>query len=160
MKRTVAALLLAGIAGCDATSGIGLQLPDGDAVAGQTAFEGLRCNACHEMAGRNMAFVGAGTPVPLGGPTTRVRTYGELVTSIVNPSHRLAPSYAEIQGAAGGASPMASAALNEVMTVQQLIDLVAFLQSAYEIIETPRPMPWRVYPETDFGRHTIEPVER
>ena len=134
MKRTVAALLLAGIAGCDATSGIGLQLPDGDAVAGQTAFEGLRCNACHEMAGRNMAFVGAGTPVPLGGPTTRVRTYGELVTSIVNPSHRLAPSYAEIQGAAGGASPMASAALNEVMTVQQLIDLVALLQSSYEIV--------------------------
>jgi len=79
--------------------------------------------------------LGTGEPlVTLGGQVTRVRTYGELVTSIINPSHRLAPGYPIEDISRVGESLMALAYLNEVMTVQQLVDLVAFLQTRYEVI--------------------------
>jgi hypothetical protein len=59
-----------------------------------------------------------------------VRNYGQLVTALVNPSHEVAKGYPPEVVAPGGVSLMADA--NDVMTVQQLIDLVAFLQSKYE----------------------------
>ena len=65
--------------------------------------------------------------------TSRVRTYGELVTSIINPSHRLAPGYDPAYVTTGGESIMTLANINAVMTVQQLIDVVAFLQSRYDV---------------------------
>ena len=70
--------------------------------------------------------------VELGGQVTKVRTYGELVTSIINPSHRLAWGQPREQVSQDGESLMR--VYNEVMTVQQLIDLVALLQSRYEVV--------------------------
>jgi hypothetical protein len=64
---------------------------------------------------------------------TRVKTYGDLVTSIINPSHKLAPGYRPDDVTEGGRSLMERAYLNEVMTVQELIDLVAYLQPLYEV---------------------------
>jgi hypothetical protein len=72
-----------------------------------------------------------------------VKTYGSLVTSIINPSHDLARGYPTDEITAGGQSVMSLAKLNKVVTVQQLIDLVAFLQVVYEL----RPPPSRVYRE-------------
>jgi mono/diheme cytochrome c family protein len=154
-KRLAPGILAFALAGCGPTSGIGFHLPEGSAQLGRRAFTDLGCNACHEIEG--VPHAGGAGAVSLGGPTTRVRTYGELVTSIINPSHRLAPRYADSEAAADGDSPMAGAALNDVMTVQQLIDLVAFLRSTYEIVEPQRPAPWRIYPESDFGRHDVAP---
>jgi hypothetical protein len=73
--------------------------------------------------------------VELGGTVTRVKTYGQLVTSIINPSHRLASGYTpESVQTPDGESKMRN--YNEVMTVDELIDLVAFLQSKYTIAPT------------------------
>jgi hypothetical protein len=41
---------------------------------------------------------------------------------------------------------MTYAFLNEVVTVQQLIDIVAFLQDAYEVIPPPVRPYWEEYP--------------
>ena len=73
--------------------------------------------------------------VTLGGETVRVKSYGELVTAIINPSHRIAPGYPLSQVTTpDGQSLMTLGYLNDVMTVQQLIDLVAFLQASYQVM--------------------------
>lgn len=137
------------LAACSPTpqSPQGFRLPDGDAARGRQAFTALHCNSCHTVAGTDIEYVGAGAPkVALGGTTTYVRTYGELVTSIINPSHKLAPGYPPEDVSSDGESLMAMARLNEAMTVQQLIDLVAFLQDQYEVV-LPEYYPYtRIYP--------------
>jgi mono/diheme cytochrome c family protein len=116
-------------------SASGFRLPDGDSARGEEAFTMLRCHACHSVDGLELEFLGTGPAlVSLGGEVSRVRTYGELVTSIINPSHKLAPGYPTEDISASGESLMVLAYLNDEMTVQQLIDLVAFLQARYEVV--------------------------
>jgi hypothetical protein len=145
-KRGGILTLLAALAACSPESPFGFRLPDGDAAAGREAFVALACNACHEVRGVAIAHIEGAARVPLGGQTTRVKTYGELVTSIINPSHRIAPRDREDGVLPGGESLMTAAYLNEVMTVQQLVDLVAFLQPTYEVVQPPPPVHWYVYP--------------
>ena len=116
----------------------GFALPEGgDPARGQEAFVDLRCTSCHEVDGledvlpRPTAVPAVG--VKLGGLAMREPTDGELVTSIINPSHRLYPAGEEERITSGDQSRMAN--LNEVMTVQQLLDLVAFLHERYRTAE-------------------------
>lgn len=119
----------------------GFRLPDGDAVAGRATFVALQCYGCHTIDDEVFPDSGDGDrfQVTLGGPTSRVETYGELVTSIINPSHKLAPGYEEAAVSANGESKMR--VYNDEMTVTQLVDLVAFLQTTYDVIP-----PITVYP--------------
>ena len=50
-----------------------------------------------------------------------------------NPSHKIAPGYEPARVQIDGSSKMAN--YNDVMTVTELIDLVAFLQSKYTLRE-------------------------
>jgi mono/diheme cytochrome c family protein len=138
--------LIAALAACSPESPFGFRLPEGDAAAGRQAYVDLRCNSCHEVRGIAIEYREGLAHVPLGGVTTRVKTYGELVTSIINPSHRIAPPNRVDGVLPDGQSVMSAAYLNDVMTVQQLIDLVAFLQPTYEAVPPPPPMQWYVYP--------------
>jgi len=137
---------LLALAACGPESPLGFSLPDGDADRGQQAFLDLRCNSCHGVEGLEITYREGLAHVTLGGPTTHIKTNGELVSSIINPSHRIAPRYPEEQVTVNGESLMSVAYLNDVMTVQQLIDLVAFLRSTYELTPPPVPTYWRVYP--------------
>jgi len=117
-------------------SSAGFHLPDGDAERGKAVFLELKCHTCHTVAGtdipvpsKDYAYVRV---VVLGGEVARVKTYGELVTSIINPSHSLAPGYPKELITREGQSAMTN--FNNTMTVQQLIDLVAFLQSRYKLL--------------------------
>jgi L-cysteine S-thiosulfotransferase len=140
-----AAVLTACMPGPESASGF--RLPDGDADRGLTAFTELQCHACHSVEGLELQYLGtSAADVKLGGTVTRVKTYGELVTSIINPSHKLAPGYRADEVSVDGESLMTLARLNDIMTVQQLIHLVAFLQARYEIVP-PRYDPYGyVYP--------------
>jgi len=69
--------------------------------------------------------------IALGGEVHRVSTYGELVTSVINPSHKLARGYGDDSTVGDGESKMKN--YNDVLTVSELIDLVAYLQSKYSI---------------------------
>jgi hypothetical protein len=75
--------------------------------------------------------------VVLGGQVFEIRTDGYLVTSIINPSHKLARGLdkEEITTSAGE-SRMPD--YSDIMTVRQLIDLVAFLQSRYTVVPVPQ----------------------
>lgn len=140
------AVLATTLTACSPESPFGFRLPDGDAVRGRTAFLELRCNSCHEIEGLAIEYREGLAHIRLGGQTTRVKTYGELVTSIINPSHRVAPRDREGGVLPDGQSIMTAAYLNDVMTVQQLVDLVAFLQGTYEVVPPPAQVYWYVYP--------------
>jgi hypothetical protein len=128
---------------CDSgpQSGRGLRLPDGDIERGKQAFVEIGCPRCHEVAGVVAAAPEGDVPtiIRLGGPVRRVETYGELVTSIVNPSHGISRLHPAEHVAIGDESRMKD--FNDTMTVAQLIDLVAFLQSQYELLPEPLLIP-------------------
>jgi mono/diheme cytochrome c family protein len=122
-------------------SGAGFRLPDGDPVRGEAVFVAQKCNACHQVDGVRLPAPVAdpAVPVVLGGETIRVRTEGELVTAIVHPSHSLAFGYRNEDVASGRLSRMGD--FSESMSVRDLIDVVAFLQSHYVVTNPPPPMP-------------------
>ncbi|NAW88890.1 c-type cytochrome [Photobacterium halotolerans] len=132
---TAAFAAIAGLSGCDRSSQ-GFSLPQGNAELGEQVFVKYQCLSCHTMAGYEAeaeTLSGAlQTPVALGGQVSRIRTYPELVTSVINPSHRLAEGYE----AESGQSVMPS--FNDVMTVTELVNLVYFLESHYELEPYPR----------------------
>ena len=142
MIIAVAALLSA----CDEEtimSERGFRLPDGDEQSGRETFIYLQCNQCHTIKNEDLPIIPGSAPyVQLGGAVTHVKTYGELVTAIVNPSHKLADGYARDQVSEDGVSNMYI--YNEYMTVQELTDLVRFLQPHYDIA-APR-FQYRIYP--------------
>ena len=150
MKRlSILALLVTVFAlagGCDeqkAMSERGFRLPDGNAAAGRETFLYMHCNQCHTIHGEDLPKVPGFEPyVELGGPVTRVKTYGELVTAIINPSHKLAEGYKKEVVSEDGKSKMY--VYNSFMTVQELTDLVMFLQPYYDVI--PPQFQYRVYP--------------
>jgi sulfur-oxidizing protein SoxX len=145
MRRYCALLpLLAALAACSPESPFGFRLPDGDPIAGRQAFLDLGCNACHEVAGVPIEYLEGIVRVELGGETTHVRTYGELVTSIINPSHRVAARDRASGALLDGESIMTYVYLNQIMTVQELVDLVAFLHPTYELVPPPAAQ-WAVY---------------
>lgn len=135
-----AAASIIGIAACE--GGIvpsqEIALPEGDAARGQMAFVELECTACHTVSGTELELPEEPGPVSiaLGGRVTKVKSYGELVTSVINPSHRLArnPFKQEIEQDGQSIMPI----YGDIMTVTQLVDIVAFLESKYEGIERPR----------------------
>ena len=69
--------------------------------------------------------------VQLGGQVTKVKTYDDLVTSIINPSHKLSRGPDPRHVTEDGKSKMPR--YNDVMTVQQLIDITTYLSSKYSV---------------------------
>ena len=134
------------LSGCDeerTMSERGFRLPDGNAQAGRETFLYMHCNQCHSINGEELETIPGFEPyIELGGPVTRVKTYGELVTAIINPSHKLAQGYPPDLVAEKGSSKMYN--YNGFMTVQELIDIVMFLQPYYDVV--PPEFHYRVYP--------------
>ena len=135
-----AALLAAAAAGCGPAhkSARGFHLPDGDPARGRQALVELRCTACHTVYGEtDLPAPVADPPVPvqLGGVVTGVRTDGALTASIVQPSHRIRNGDVPGQVRSQGLSRMGD--FSEAMTVRQLVDIVAYLQTRYEVLDPP-----------------------
>jgi len=130
-----ALLVLALLAGCDSgpKSGRGFVFPEGDIARGQKAFVDMKCYACHQVEG--VTDLPAPTVAPekvvrLGGEVVRIRTYGDLVTAVIHPTHdRTAP----LPGPAGKDNTMP--VFNENMTVGQMLDIVTFLHPRYKKLE-------------------------
>jgi len=148
MTKAILALVCAVfvmLSGCDRDrmSEKGFRLPDGNASAGRETFLYMHCNQCHTIRGQDLPrLVGYEPFVELGGPVTRVKTYGQLVTAIINPSHKLADGYAEELVSEEGRSKMYF--YNNYMTVQELVDLVMYLQPHYDVV-VPQ-FEYRIYP--------------
>jgi mono/diheme cytochrome c family protein len=118
-----------------ARMGKGFRLPDGDAERGKAAFLELNCHQCHSVAGVNLPkFEGpAGISYELGGEVRLVKSYGQLVTAIIQPQHIVSAKYlqqVEKSRREGATSPMPE--YNGQMTVSQLTDIVTFLHAHYQ----------------------------
>lgn len=131
MKKLLILLPLLFLWGCEPNAR-GFALPEGDVEAGKVTFEQLGCTQCHSIDGIAWQGPEGGVEVPLGGAVSSLKTYGELVTSVINPSHRIARPYLGEQVAVDGESTMRR--YNEVMTVQQLVDIVSYLQTEYNVM--------------------------
>jgi hypothetical protein len=126
------------LVGCVDSQGPDFALPEGDVDAGQALFVSYGCISCHSIPNLDLPAPEEEGPVRvvLGGQVSRVRTYPELVTAIINPSHRLTGRfYRADEVSQDGESLMA--VYNDIMTVTELINLVAFLESRYEEFERP-----------------------
>jgi len=125
------------VAGCAGASLFGFPIDQGDIVAGRQAFLDHRCHQCHSIADDRLPqLAGAGRPIlELGGPTTMVRSYADLTTSIINPNHAISEPYRDrllLNTELPLDSPMPTPSI-DTMTVRQLIDIVAFLDSKYQL---------------------------
>jgi sulfur-oxidizing protein SoxX len=132
---TVLAVFVLFLSGCDsdAQSARGFSLPKGDPDAGKIVYTNMQCNSCHKLAGIDQLPETEDNKisVQLGGKVSVKKTYGQLVASVINPSHRIAHRFDPQNTDATGQSKMRN--YNDVMTVKQLIDLVSFLESNYEL---------------------------
>ena len=132
-----AALLMVSLSGCgpmSKESPKGFRLPQGDITRGKAAIVELSCATCHVVdgiTGLPEPTADAALRVQLGGHITKLKTYGMLVTSIINPNHGIIHNGRHDYVDAAGNSLMPN--LNNIITVQQLIDVVEFLQSTYHI---------------------------
>ena len=125
----------------------GFRLPDGDPAAGRAAFLYMQCHQCHTIKGEQLPVITDQDPpyvelavrTDLGHRAAQldvrwilVSTYGQLVTSIINPTHKLAVGYAKEVVTEDGMSKMYN--YNQFMTVQELTDIVMFLQPYYKVV--------------------------
>jgi hypothetical protein len=139
LKRVLIVLGAAAlVAGCASGTLFGFPANEGDLVAGRQAFLDHRCHQCHSIADEMLPpLAGADRPIlALGGPTTIVRSYADLTTSIINPNHAISERYRDqqlLRTEIPLESPMPMPNL-DTMTVRQLIDIVAFLDSKYRLM--------------------------
>jgi mono/diheme cytochrome c family protein len=100
--------------------------PNGDVENGRAAFAKFECHACHEVRGETFPAPGEtgklGPELSMMGPLHEVDYF---VEAIINPSAAI--ERGKGYQAADGSSKMPS--FNDSMTVQELIDLVAYLRA-------------------------------
>lgn len=133
------AALPAFAAGCASSALFGFPVDQADIAAGRQAFLDHRCNQCHSIADERLPpLAGADRPIfELGGSTTMVRSYADLMTSILSPNHHISERYRDQQLLLNTEIPLESPMPTpnfDTMTVRQLIDIVAFLDSKYQLV--------------------------
>jgi sulfur-oxidizing protein SoxX len=112
-------------------------VPRGDINRGQQSFVEMGCNLCHTVDGVELPDNSRLRPVTvvLGGDLVFAKTYGDLVTSIINPDHVISDRWLEQLPPSTrrevDSSPMY---VNPDLKVTELIDIVAFLNSRYRLL--------------------------
>jgi len=119
----------------------GFSLPKGNPENGRQVFIKHQCLACHTLDGvtNDSTESELDKLIRLGGEKSRVTTYAELVTSIINPSHKISSNYVLDSTDSTNMSPMRN--YNDVMTVTELVDLVTYLQPKFKV----KPLEYTTY---------------
>lgn len=143
MKYLALAAAIAGtalLAACrtypDYTGDFRFPILRGDVMRGQQAFVGNGCHMCHTVDGITLPDTAErAITVNLGGDLMFAKTYGDLVTSIINPDHVISKEWLDQLPRPArrrvDSSPMY---VNPDMKVTELIDIVAFLNSRYRLL--------------------------
>ena len=100
--------------------------PEGHASAGKTVFLNMQCYSCHNIAGEKLPFRAKAIGPDLTGYSDLPKEY--LAESIIK-AHTVvaAPGYTVKEGKA------VMGVQNHFLTVQELVDLVAFLRQGTKI---------------------------
>lgn len=118
-------------------------ITDQSVERGEQAFVELKCIRCHTVRDYPLPSFSGAQPVQveLGGVILNAKTRADIATSIINPNLRLSERYLaqlsheerrRIEASKLPESPMHD--MTETMTVSQLIDLIAFLDSRYSTV--------------------------
>lgn len=140
-KILYATLLLISVGGCathpDYATQFRFPINWGNIEAGKTAFIELQCNQCHTVNGVELPVYEGDSPLQLelGGEIQYAKTYADLVTSIINPSHVVSEKYLQTLPPDKRRTARSIMPFREKMTVQQLIDIVTFLNSRYVLMQ-------------------------
>jgi mono/diheme cytochrome c family protein len=97
----------------------------GDPTAGRRAYLALKCNTCHTVAAEPIGRKSPSFAGPQLGKSVALQSPEQIADSIVAPRHAISKKPGPWQGSRR--SNMGDYA--GIMTVQQLIDLVAYLRS-------------------------------
>ncbi len=120
----------------------GFSLPEGDAQAGQLLFEQYECIECHTIAGSDPSgnesklTENDSISIELGGAKKQAQSYADLITSVINPNHRIAKGY-DLEDITDEDGDSKMTYYNSVMAVDELIDIVSYLESKYTVIDKP-----------------------
>jgi sulfur-oxidizing protein SoxX len=135
INMVIATFFIVILTGCSqgVDSPQGFSLPKGDQVAGEQAFKDYNCSACHSIDGIDDTAITSelAKRVKIGHTSAKITTYAQLVTSIINPSHRVAKKTGIVTADENGESLMRN--YNDIMTVTDLINIVAYLQPKYKV---------------------------
>lgn len=102
-------------------------LQKGNAEAGKKAFADLKCFACHQVQGaKEFPAPPAAKPGPVLSKKQAGYAAGWIANSIVSPSHTIALNS---EGTAEGSDLSRMGDFTDTMTVRQMMDLVAYIQS-------------------------------
>lgn len=105
----------------------------GNIEEGRQAFIGLGCHQCHTVANTELPDFPTYPllRLELGGPTDPYMSNARLMTSLINPNQHVSERLWDLLRL-DGSVPLESPMPNfDFITVSQLIDLVAFLDSKY-----------------------------
>lgn len=141
IRLPLASLVLLGLISCashpDYATQFRFPIEWGSIAEGQATFVDLGCNQCHTVNGVELAVYAGESPVTLelGGSVAYVKTYADLVTSLINPNHVVSDEYLDTlpRNERSGATTVMP--LQDQMTVAQLIDVVTFLNSRYVLMD-------------------------
>jgi hypothetical protein len=100
-------------------------LSGGDAVAGRKSFFDLKCNTCHAVAGERTDIRVTVLAGPSLGTAQAVQSPNQIAGSIAAPSHGMS----RIPGPWQGPDGPIMGDYSHVLTVSQLVDLVAYIRS-------------------------------
>lgn len=134
-------LLLVSVGGCathpDYATQFRFPINWGNIEAGKTAFVELKCNRCHTVNGVELPAYKGDSPLQLelGGEIQYAKTYADLVTSIINPDHVVSEKYLQMLPPEKRRTARSIMPYRDEMTVQQLIDIVTFLNSRYVMMQ-------------------------
>jgi len=112
----------------------GFVLPEGDVARGEQVFIKFGCPGCHTIPGVDLPEMDPEPEILLeiGGEVYRIKNYGELLTSVINPVHVISPKYLsklDESDRSKASTPMPY--YGDTMTVTEMINLVAFLHDKY-----------------------------
>lgn len=107
----------------------------GDSDRGQVVFTQMDCVQCHSVKGSEVSQPDkARLQLQLGEEMRFVKRYEDLITAITNPRHVMNDQYRALLEQTPGGTDVEPfmPKFTESMTVQQLIDLVEFLDVSYQ----------------------------
>ena len=109
----------------------------GNVDNGRAAFIELQCHQCHRVNGVDLPAYTGESPLQLelGGKIQYAKTYADLVTSIINPNHVVLEKYLQMLPENQRRVAKTIMPFRRQMTVEQLIDIVTFLNSRYVLME-------------------------
>lgn len=139
MNKTIAIIIILAstlLFGCGqgADSQAGVNLPYGVMGRGKAVFKKYQCLACHSIEGYedNAVPIRLDPPINFCSKSSKLNTYSQRVNLLVNPSHNITQQAANAAAVTSNGDIPQMENFNNLMTVTELTDVVAFLQHAYD----------------------------